>query len=85
MTGPPYTQLFTAAATLVGAGALLLGGLILLSTRSVRTALPVFLDLLVAAGLLRLATADTWQAIAGAAAVVAIRKLAATALTQPPG
>jgi hypothetical protein len=82
MTGLP-TELLTAGSTLVGASALLVGGLVLAATRSGRAALPVFLDLLLAAGLLRLAVADTWQAIAGAAGVIAVRKLAVSALAPP--
>ena len=55
----------------------------LLGTGSVRAALPVLLDLMMAAGLLRPAGADSWSALGSAALVVAIRKLAASALTRP--
>jgi hypothetical protein len=63
------------AADLVVAAGLVLGAAAFLSTRSARAALPVLLDLLLAAGLLRLASDGSWRAIAGAAAVVVIRKL----------
>jgi hypothetical protein len=72
--------LLAAAATLVAAAALVFGGLTLAASRSPRAALPVFLDLLMAAGLLRLGVADTWQAISTAALLVAARKLAVTGL-----
>ncbi len=48
---------------------------ILAGTRRVDLSLGVFLDLLVAAGLLRLAAASTWTAIIGAGAIVLIRQL----------
>lgn len=82
MSANVLDSVLEAAATLVGAAALLFGGLALLITRSVRAALPVFLDLLLAAGLLRLAMADTWQAIASAAFVVGIRKLVVMGLAD---
>lgn len=68
-------ELFTAASTVVAAMALLLGALAVVFCASPGAGLHVFLDLLLAAGLLRLATADTWSALATAAAVVAIRKV----------
>ncbi|MGI5211671.1 hypothetical protein [Plantactinospora sp. CA-290183] len=52
----------------------------LLSTRSWRAALRVLLDLLTAAGLLRLAAAQTWTDLAAAAIVVALRQLVSTVL-----
>ncbi|MDP9429734.1 MAG: DUF1622 domain-containing protein [Actinomycetota bacterium] len=70
--------LHTAAATLallVTAAALLAGLVALLATRRPAVALPVFLDLLVAAGLLRLVGEPSWQALATAAAIVLLRRL----------
>lgn len=67
----------SAVATVVTGLAVLLGTLTVLVTRSPRTGLAVFLDLLLAAGLLRLAVADSWRSIGTAAVVVAIRKVAA--------
>ena len=61
---------------LVVAAALLVSGLVLLVTRRVGVSLPVLLDLLLTAGLLRLSASASWQAIASAAAIVVVRKLA---------
>jgi hypothetical protein len=66
---------------LVIAAALAVSALTLLSTRRIATALPVLLDLLLAAGLLRLSATASWQAIASAAAIVLIRKLATLGIT----
>ena len=60
---------------LVGA-AVLLGFAAFLATRHVTVGLAVLLDLLLAAGLLRLSAAASWQALATAAALVAVRKVA---------
>ena len=81
MTGTLATLTVQLAGLLVAA-AMLLGAAVLASSRSVRAALGVFLDLLLAAGLLRLAVASTWDAIAAAAAIVVIRKLAVSSLTR---
>jgi hypothetical protein len=62
-------------ALLVTAAALAAGLVALLATRRPATALPVFLDLLVAAGLLRLAGEPSWQALASAAAILVLRRL----------
>ncbi len=72
----------TAAGSGIAAVAVLCGAAVLLATRLVRVALPVLLDLLLAAGLLRLALADSWTAIGTAAAVVALRKVAVAGLTR---
>ena len=65
----------------LGAAALVVGLLVLLDTRRLSVALPVFLDLLLAAGLLRLSADGTWGALATAAALVAVRKLVVRGLT----
>ena len=62
-------------ALLVTAAALAAGLVALLATRRPATALPVFLDLLVAAGLLRLVGEPSWQALATAAAILVLRRL----------
>jgi hypothetical protein len=62
-------------ALLVTAAALLSGLVALAATRRPGAALPVLLDLLVAAGLLRLVGEPTWQALATAAAIVLLRRL----------
>lgn len=77
-------EVLTAASTVVAGTALLLGSLTGAFCASPRAGLRVFLDLLLAAGLLRLATADTWTAIATVAAVVAIRKVVVGQLRTTP-
>ncbi|HET7684058.1 MAG TPA: hypothetical protein VFK34_10380 [Marmoricola sp.] len=65
----------------VGMAAVVLGVAVFLATRHVRSALGVLLDLLLAAGLLRLGTDQSWSAIASAAALVVVRKLAMSGVT----
>jgi hypothetical protein len=62
-------------AALVALAGLVVALLILLDTRRVDMTLGVFLDLLVAAGLLRLAAASSWTAIIGAGGIVLIRQI----------
>jgi hypothetical protein len=62
-------------ATLVAAAALVAGAVALAATRRPALALGVFLDLLLAAGLLRLVGDPGWRAILTAAAIVALRRL----------
>ncbi|MGC4808292.1 hypothetical protein [Micromonospora sp. DT233] len=57
----------------VTAAALVAGLAVLLASRSWRCALRVLLDLLTAAGLLRLTGDQGWRELAGAAAIVALR------------
>jgi hypothetical protein len=52
------------------------------ATRQLATALTVLLDLLLVTGLLRLSASASWQAIAGAAAVIALRKLASWGIAR---
>jgi hypothetical protein len=59
----------------VGALALVAGVVALVATRRPALALGVFLDLLLAAGLLRLAAEPTWTSVGTAAAVVLLRRL----------
>jgi len=61
---------------LVVLAALILAALVLAVTRDPFTALPVLLDMLLAASLLRLSATASWHAIATAAVLVAVRKLA---------
>ncbi len=65
----------TSLVPVVIASALLVSALTLVATRNPWVALPVLLDLLLAAGLLRLSATASWRAIATAATIVAIRKL----------
>lgn len=62
-------------ALLVTAAALLAGLVALAATRRPAAALPVFLDLLVAAGLLRLVGEPSGQALATAASIILLRRL----------
>jgi len=63
------------AGLVISAAAVVAAVLALAVSRRPGLALSVFLDLLLAAGLLRLAGDPDWQAIATAAAIVAIRRL----------
>ncbi|MEH1101611.1 hypothetical protein [Micromonospora sp. CPCC 205561] len=75
-----------ALATATTAFAGLAGLAVLLGTGSWRSAMRVLLDLLTAAGLLRLAHAGDWADLAAAAAIVLLRRLLWSALTAgPPG
>jgi hypothetical protein len=69
-------------AALVALTGLVVALLILVGTRRADLSLGVFLDLLVAAGLLRLAAASTWTAIIGAGAIVLIRQLVTRAFRR---
>lgn len=68
------------ASLLLTAAALVCGGVALATTRRLSEALAVFLDVLTAAGLLRLAAAPTWRALATSAAIVALRHLGGAGL-----
>ncbi len=61
-------------------GGLIAGVAVLARTRQVLPAVAVSLDLWTAAGLLRLAGPPSWQRVAAAAAVVALRRLLAAGL-----
>ncbi|MGY1708981.1 hypothetical protein ACI8AC_05670 [Geodermatophilus sp. SYSU D00758] len=73
-------QVTGAAAGAVVVAALVAGALALAVTRRPLPALGVLLDLLVAAGLLRLAGDPEWRAVLGAAVVVAVRHVAGAGL-----
>ncbi|HET7823215.1 MAG TPA: hypothetical protein VFL10_16965 [Ornithinibacter sp.] len=64
------------AADVVTAAAVAMGAAVLVRTRQLSAALPVLLDLLLAAGLLRLTGSQGWASLGGTAAIIAIRKLA---------
>ena len=70
------TSAAQAAALLVAVAAVLAATVVLGRTRSMRQALPVFLDLLTAAALLRLSTAPGWAALVVTAVVILLRRLA---------
>ncbi|MCA1710455.1 MAG: hypothetical protein LC789_01975 [Actinobacteria bacterium] len=71
-----------AAALLCSLLGLLCAALAAACVRDLRLALGVLLDYLLAAGLLRLAGSPGLKAIAGAALIVAVRKLATFGLAQ---
>ncbi|MFI6820128.1 hypothetical protein ACIBJE_04145 [Micromonospora sp. NPDC050187] len=68
------------AVTVLGAGASVCAVVVLLTSGSWRAALRILLDLLTAAGLLRLSGAPGWGALAAVAAIVALRRLLWAAL-----
>lgn len=74
------------AATLVTAAAVLLAAAVWMRTRTWSPAVPVLLELLLAAGLLRLTADLQWHAIGGAAVIVGIRTLISSGArrTRPP-
>ncbi len=59
----------------VAAAALVAGAVVLVSTRRPAPALSAFLDLLLAAGLLRLVGDPDWRTIMTAASIVVLRRL----------
>jgi len=69
--------------TLLTAVALGSAALALLTTRSWRTAIRVLLDLLTAAGLIRLSVAQSGIDLASAAVIVALRQLVSAVLLGP--
>ena len=86
------TAVLNSAALLVVGAAIVTGAVVLVATRSFRQALPVLLEFLTAAGLLRLAAAPAWPALAVTVVVIALRRLAtigmrtaATAARRSPG
>ncbi|MCG5435439.1 hypothetical protein [Micromonospora foliorum] len=70
--------------TVVTALALVAGVVITVSTGALRGGVRVLLDLLTAAGLLRLAGEPGWNGLAGAVAIIALRQLLGAALSRPP-
>jgi uncharacterized membrane protein len=69
------TQVLNAGALALTAAAVVAGALVLVVTRQLRQALPVLLEFLTAAGLLRLSASPTWTSLLVAAAVVGLRHL----------
>lgn len=74
------TQLIDIAAFLVVAAAVVSAAVVLIRTRDLRRALPVLLDLLTAAGLIRLAGPPSWPVLASTAIVIVLRRLLAAGL-----
>ncbi|MET8265431.1 hypothetical protein ACWD8I_27135 [Micromonospora arida] len=73
-----------ALVTAVTALALVAGVLATLTTGALRSGVRVLLDLLTAAGLLRLAGEPGWNGLAGAVAIIALRQLLGAALSRSP-
>ena len=71
--------------TAVTAVALLVAVVALVATRSWRTAVRLLLDLLTAAGLLRLSSGQSWTALATAAGIVVLRQALSAALIGTGG
>lgn len=77
-------ELASAASILVAAAAILAGFVVMASTRNVRLALSVLLELLTAAGLLRLVGASTLTPVLTAAGIIAIRQIATLGFAFSP-
>ncbi len=71
----PLREVSALAATGIGLAALVAAALTLAVTRRPALALSVLLDLLLAAGLLRLAGDPGWESIATVASIVVLRRL----------
>jgi predicted NAD/FAD-binding protein len=74
------TAVLDLAALVTTAFGLVAAAVVLAAARRPMPALAVLLDFLTAAGLLRLAGEPSWDTIAAAAAVIAVRRLVATGL-----
>jgi hypothetical protein len=68
------------ASWVVAGAGIVLAALVFAVMRRVSVALPVLLDMLMAAGLLRLSAEAPWRAIATAGAIVVLRKLVVAGL-----
>ncbi len=85
MSGVDFPAVTEDAAMLITVAAVVIAVLIWLTTRAWRPTMPVLLELLLAAGLLRLSVRDDWRAIAAAAAIIAIRMLVKSAGNSDAG
>lgn len=68
-------------ATLPAIGGVIVGALAMARGLGLKQAVPMSLDLLTAAGLLRLSQDCSWQTIACAGAIIALRKILTTSLS----
>lgn len=75
MSGADVGAVAAAGAVAVTAAALVVAVCVGVASRSAEVTVPVFLDLLLAAGLLRLGASDGWGSIAAVAALVVVRTL----------
>ena len=69
------TEVVTLTSWLIGGLAVAVGAVGFAATHDVRSSVALLLDLLLAAGLLRLSADSSWSVLGAAAAIVAIRKL----------
>jgi hypothetical protein len=74
------TSVIGAAGLLVTVAGLASAAATLVATRRLLTALSVLLDMLLAAGLLRLTLAPTWAQLGGTALLVLVKRLASAGL-----
>ena len=75
LDAPVLEQVVAQAAALVTLGAVVSAVATAAATRSPTAAVRTLLDLLMAAGLLRLAVGEGWEPVVTAAAIIAVRKL----------
>ncbi len=69
------TEVVALTSWLIGGLAVAVGAVALAATHEVRSSLALLLDLLLAAGLLRLSADSSWSVLGTAAAIIAVRKL----------
>jgi hypothetical protein len=79
------SALLQGAAAVVAVAALVAAMAVLVSSRQPALALRVLLDLLLAAGLLRLAAVDDWPGVLAAAAIVVVRRVVTVAYRRGAG
>jgi hypothetical protein len=77
------SEVVSAAAAGLAMLAVLIGGAVIAFTGNARVGLATAIDVLLAAGLLRLAVADDWPTIAAAAGILAVRSLLLFGLRSP--
>jgi hypothetical protein len=75
-------DLVVAAARLIAGSGVLLATAVYLATGRLTVALPVLLDMLMAAGVLRLGAEAPWSSVATAAAIIVLRKVVLTGIHQ---
>ncbi len=77
-------MIVNAAALAIVSASIVIALVAFLRTHQLRQAMSFMLDLWVAAGLLRLSQDASWTAIAGAVALIAVRKLVVYSLDSSP-
>lgn len=79
------TDLIAAAAWIVAGLGVVLAAAVVAATRRLAIALSVLLDMLMAAGLLRLSADAAWSSLATAAAIVVLRKVVVAGIHEASG